>query len=67
MRITIDIPEDILNELLKETGETKMSPAVSKAAQEYLRRLKAARFGRLIREGAFDYGSVNEDIEKSDR
>lgn len=66
MRITVDIPDDVLDELLKATGEAKMSPAVSKAAQEYLRRLKARQFGRMLREGAFDYPMTNDEIEKAD-
>jgi metal-responsive CopG/Arc/MetJ family transcriptional regulator len=64
MRITVDIPEDVLEELTRITGETKKSPAVSKAVVEFVKRKKAREFGRLMREGAFDYPSSNEEIEK---
>jgi metal-responsive CopG/Arc/MetJ family transcriptional regulator len=64
MRITVDIPEDVLEELTRITGETKKSPAVSKAVVEFVKRKKAREFGRLMREGAFDYPSSNAEIEK---
>ncbi len=53
MRLTIDLEEDVLNDLMKITGETKKSPAVGKAVVEFVRRKKAREFGRMIREGAF--------------
>lgn len=64
MRITVDIDDATLDELVKMTGETKKSPAVAKAVTEYVRRLKMKEFGRLLREGAFDYPSTNDEIEK---
>ena len=66
MRITVEIDEEILNELVKLLGEKKKSPAVSKAVVEYVRRRKAQEFGRLLREGRFDYPHTNEEIEKHD-
>lgn len=66
MRITVDIDEDILNDLVGITGESKKSPAVSRAVTEYVKRQKAREFGRLLRQGAFDYTVVNEDIERQD-
>jgi Arc/MetJ family transcription regulator len=64
MRITIDIEESVLADLVKMTGETKKSPAVAKAVAEYVRRLKMKEFGHLLREGAFDYPHTNDEIEK---
>ena len=64
MRITVDIEDGVLDELVKMTGETKKSPAVAKAVTEYVRRLKMKEFGRLLREGAFDYPATNDEIEK---
>lgn len=64
MRITVDFDEAELAELLKVTGETKKSSAVNKAVTEFLNRKKAREFGRLLREGAFDYPSTNDEIEK---
>lgn len=54
MRITVDIPDEKLRELLEITGEKKMSPAVSKAVIEYIKRMKSAEFGELIKSGTFD-------------
>lgn len=53
MRITVDIEESILNDLVKYIGETKRSPAVAKAVEDFVRRQKLKEFGRLIRQGAF--------------
>ena len=54
MRITVDIEESILDDLVALTGEPKRSPAVARAVGDYVRRLKLREFGRLIRQGAFD-------------
>ncbi len=53
MRITVDIEETVLDDLVKLTGETKRSPAVAKAVEDFVRRQKLKEFGRLIRQGAF--------------
>lgn len=45
MRITVDIDETVLDELVKLTGESKKSPAVSKAVVEFVRRKKATNLG----------------------
>ena len=66
MRITVDIDEKILNDLVELTGETKKSPAVAKVVADWVKRQKAKEFGRKIMEGAFDYGMTNEEIEKAD-
>jgi Arc/MetJ family transcription regulator len=66
MRITVDIEEEVLNELVKLLGEKKKSPAVNKAVVEYVKRRKAQEFGRLLREGRIDYPLTNEEIEKQD-
>lgn len=65
MRITVDIEDGILEEVLHLTGEKNKSPAVAKAVQEFVHRQKAREFGRLIREGAFDYPSpaANEVLD----
>jgi hypothetical protein len=66
MRITVEIENEALAELLRVTGESKKSPAIAKAVDEYLRRTRAREFGRLIRESAFDYPYTNEQIEAAD-
>ena len=62
----MDIDEAILDELVVLMGESKKSPAVSKAITEFVKRRKAKEFGRLLRQGAFDYPALNEEIEKQD-
>ena len=66
MRVTVDIDVAVLKELLKLMGEKKKGPAVSKAVSEYVKRRKAQEFGRLLREGEFDYPVTNEQIEEQD-
>lgn len=67
MRITVDIEDNDLAELLKLTGEKKKSSAVNKVVVDYLNRRKAKEFGRLLREGHFDFDFTNEDVESGDR
>jgi len=55
MRITVDIEEDVLSELMKITGDKNKSPAVARAVTDFVRRKQAREFGRMIREGFFDY------------
>lgn len=55
MRISVDVNEEILAEVMALTGEKSKSPALAKAVEEFVRRARAREFGRLIREGAFDY------------
>jgi Arc/MetJ family transcription regulator len=55
MRISVDIDDKILEEVMALTGEKNKSPALAKAATEFVRRQRAREFGHLIREGAFDY------------
>jgi len=64
MRITVDIKDELLEELSKITGKGKKSPAVAFAVTEYVKREKAKEFGKLLREGAFDYPATNDEIEK---
>ncbi len=64
MRITVDIEDESLEELSRITGQDKKSPAVAFAVSEYIKREKAKEFGKLLREGAFDYPSTNDEIEK---
>lgn len=66
MRITVEIDDATVADLMKITGEKMKSPAVSKAVEEFVKRRKAKEFGRMLREGAFDYPTTNEDAEKLD-
>lgn len=61
MRITVDIEDDILTELMRITGDKNKSPAVARAVTDFVRRKQAREFGRMIREGAFDYPAPATD------
>ncbi len=61
MRITVDIEEDVLAELLKITGDKNKSAAVARAATDFVRRKQAREFGKMIREGVFDYPAPTLD------
>lgn len=65
MRFTVDIAEEDLKELVKLTGERKKGTAVSKAVTEFIHRKRAKEFGKLLREGAFDYPFTNDEIENA--
>lgn len=68
MRITIDIEDSTLEEVMKFTGETKKGPAVVKAATDFLRRKKVSEYARKVMEGEFeDYPLTNDELEASDR
>jgi hypothetical protein len=47
------------------TGQKKKSPAVDLALNEHVKREKAKEFGKLLREGAFDYPATNDEIERA--
>jgi len=66
MRITIDIEDEQMVELLKATGEKKKSTAVNAVVTDFLKKRRSKEFGRLLREGAFDFPMTNDDIEKQD-
>ena len=66
MRMTVDLDEKTLDELLKVTGHKKNSPAVAFAVRDFLNRKKAKDFGRMLREGKFDYPATNNEIESRD-
>lgn len=66
MRMTVELDEKTLDELLKVTGHKKNSPAVAFAVRDFINRRKAKDFGRMLREGTFDYPATNEESEKQD-
>jgi Arc/MetJ family transcription regulator len=67
MRITVDIEDEVLIELMKITGDKNKSPAVARAVTDYVRRKQAREFGRMIREGVFDYPSPAADASGFDQ
>jgi hypothetical protein len=46
------------------TGQNKKGPAVAFAISESIKREKAREFGKLLREGAFDYPATNNEVER---
>ncbi|MEJ0089088.1 MAG: type II toxin-antitoxin system VapB family antitoxin [Limisphaerales bacterium] len=66
MRMTVELDEKTLNELLKVTGHKKNSPAVAFAVRDFINRKKSKDFGRMLREGTFDYPATNGEIEALD-
>lgn len=67
MRITVDIEEAVLEDLLAMTGEKMKSPAVAKAVEHFVKRAKAKEFGTRLREGHFDYALSDEQVRDLDR
>jgi hypothetical protein len=61
--MTVEIEEKTLDELTKVTGIKKNSPAVAFAVRDFINRKKAKDFGRMLREGKFDYPATNAEIE----
>lgn len=61
MRISVDIDKTTLEAVMSLTGERNKSPALAKALVEFVNRRKAKEFGRLIREGAFDYPDARDE------
>ena len=66
MRMTVELDNKTLDELTKVTGIKKNSPAVAFAVRDFINRKKARDFGRMLREGKFDYPATNEEVEARD-
>ena len=66
MRMTVELDDKTLEELLKVTGHKKNSPAVAFAVRDFINRKKAKDFGRMLREGTFDYPATNTESERQD-
>jgi len=62
VRISVDIDEATLNEVMALTGESQKSPALARAILEFVNRRRAREFGRLIRESAFDYPDGGDEL-----
>jgi len=63
VRITVEVDEETLGEVMELTGETQKSSALAKAIVEFVRRRRAREFGSLIREGYFDYPDPRAEAE----
>lgn len=63
MRITIELDENQLKSVLRATGKTKISPAVSAALDEYLTMKRREEFDSLVLSGKTDYQAPNEALD----
>ena len=66
MRISVSIDAADLKQVMKLTGESRKSAAIAAAVKELLRRRAVDRVVTMAREGRMDYGSTNEELERSD-
>ena len=63
MRITVDVDDRKLRDILKVTGIKKKSPAINHVLDEYLRESKLRMTLKKVRDGAVDYSLTNEELE----
>lgn len=63
MRITIEIEENKLDEVLTATGQRKKSPAVAVALDEFLENRRRQAFLDRVMAGKTDYQATNEEVE----
>ena len=66
MRITVEIEEDRIRQVMAATGESKKSPAIAKAVEEYLSMKGRQRFAGLILEKRIPYEVTNDEIEQAE-
>jgi len=63
MRITVDIEDHKLNAILKWTRQTKKSPAVAAALNEFLEQKQRQAFLEKVLAGKTNYAASNEKVE----
>jgi Arc/MetJ family transcription regulator len=63
MRLSVELDEALVRDVMQLTGETKMSAAVAKATEMFANRKKAVAIVRSLREQPLDYGYTNDQIE----
>ena len=64
MRITIEIDEEKVREIIQETGHKKMSPALAQALEEFLENRRRREFLAKVMDGKTDYAATNEELEE---
>lgn len=67
MRVTVEIEDEIITAAMELTGEKNKSPAIAKAVENYVKRMRAKEFGRRLREGYYDYPMTNEELESLEK
>ena len=63
MRITVDIEDQKLDAVLKWTRQTKKSPAVAAAIDEFLEQKRRQAFLEKVLAGKTNYAMNNEKVE----
>lgn len=63
MRITVDIDENVLADVCRETGVKKKSPAVGKALEAFLKESQKRRILALAKSGQIHFDLTNDEIE----
>jgi hypothetical protein len=63
MRVSVELNETLIKEIMELTGETKMSAGIAKAAELFVNRKKAVAIIRSLREHPLDYAHTNDEIE----
>ncbi len=64
MRVTIEISENKLDQILKATGQKKKSPALAMALNTYLKDRERQAFLDKVHSGQTDYTTSNDEIEE---
>jgi Arc/MetJ family transcription regulator len=63
MRITVDIDDNVLADVCRETGVEKKSPAVGKALEVFLKEIRKKRILALAKSGQIQFDLTNDEIE----
>ncbi len=63
MRMTIDIDDERLKDIIKYTGIEKKSPAVAEALACYCREVKRKKMLEKVLSGKTDYKLSNDELE----
>jgi len=65
MRISVEMEEKLVEQIMEMTGERKMSAAIAKAAEMFTKRQKAVAMIRALREDPPGYGQTNDELEET--
>ena len=63
MRVSVELDESLVKDILELTGETKMSAGIAKAVELFANRKKAVGIIRSLRENPLNYAHTNDEIE----
>ncbi len=63
MRITVDIEQHKLRSILRLTRQTKKSPAVAQALDEFIEQRQRQEFLAKVMAGETDFRASNDELE----